>query len=164
MFFATDAVDRVPYIMMHGGFLLPLFAALVVGLSGQNVFASIFAWKPIELLGLQVARALEHQVLEEMGETRSPGRIVLRADLIPDLHGDRRARVILGRDDLESIREMALREDDGRYLQRRRRLGSARGEDEEGECVCGERCRHGHAVGNRKARRYPEIAAPVTSL
>jgi peptidoglycan/LPS O-acetylase OafA/YrhL len=51
VFFATEAVDRVPYILMHGGLLLPLFATLVVGLSGQNIFASIFAWKPIELLG-----------------------------------------------------------------------------------------------------------------
>lgn len=50
LFFAT-MVDRVPYLLMHGGFLVPLFAALVVGLSGQNIFASIFSWKPIELLG-----------------------------------------------------------------------------------------------------------------
>jgi peptidoglycan/LPS O-acetylase OafA/YrhL len=50
VFFATT-VNRVPYIVMHGGFLVPLFAALVVGLSGQNIFASFFAWKPIELLG-----------------------------------------------------------------------------------------------------------------
>jgi peptidoglycan/LPS O-acetylase OafA/YrhL len=50
VFFAT-VVDRVPYILMHGGFLVPLFSALVIGLSGQNIFASVFAWKPIELLG-----------------------------------------------------------------------------------------------------------------
>jgi peptidoglycan/LPS O-acetylase OafA/YrhL len=50
LFFAK-AVDHVPYILMHGGFLVPLFSALVVGLSGQNVFAAAFAWKPIELLG-----------------------------------------------------------------------------------------------------------------
>ena len=31
LFFAT-AVSRVPYILMHGGFLVPLFSALVVGL------------------------------------------------------------------------------------------------------------------------------------
>ncbi len=49
-FFATS-VDRVPYILMHGGFLVPLFASLVIGLSGQNIFAAFFAWKPIELLG-----------------------------------------------------------------------------------------------------------------
>jgi peptidoglycan/LPS O-acetylase OafA/YrhL len=50
LFFFT-AVDHVPYILMHGGLLVPLFAALTVGLAGQNVFAAIFAWKPIELLG-----------------------------------------------------------------------------------------------------------------
>jgi len=50
LFFAK-AVTHVPYILMHGGFLVPLFAALVVGLSGQNIFAAAFAWKPIELLG-----------------------------------------------------------------------------------------------------------------
>ncbi len=36
---------------MHGGFLVPLFGALVIGLSGHNFVASAFAWKPIELLG-----------------------------------------------------------------------------------------------------------------
>jgi peptidoglycan/LPS O-acetylase OafA/YrhL len=50
VFFAT-AIAHVPYILMHGGLLVPLFAALVVGLSGQNIFASAFAWRPIELLG-----------------------------------------------------------------------------------------------------------------
>ncbi|HEV2646834.1 MAG TPA: acyltransferase [Acidobacteriaceae bacterium] len=50
LFFAK-AVTHVPYVLMHGGFLVPLFCALVVGLSGQNIFASIFSWKPIELLG-----------------------------------------------------------------------------------------------------------------
>lgn len=49
-FFAT-AVARVPYILMHGGLLVPVFAALVIGLSGQNIFAAAFAWKPIELVG-----------------------------------------------------------------------------------------------------------------
>jgi peptidoglycan/LPS O-acetylase OafA/YrhL len=50
LFFAK-AVTHVPYILMHGGFMVPMFCALVLGLSGQNIFASIFAWKPIELLG-----------------------------------------------------------------------------------------------------------------
>jgi peptidoglycan/LPS O-acetylase OafA/YrhL len=50
LFFARG-VSHVPYILMHGGFMVPLFCALVLGLSGQNIFASIFAWKPIELLG-----------------------------------------------------------------------------------------------------------------
>lgn len=49
-FFAV-AIAHVPYILMHGGLLVPIFSALVVGLSGQNIFATIFAWRPIELLG-----------------------------------------------------------------------------------------------------------------
>lgn len=50
LFFAT-VVEHVPYILMHGGFLTPLFGALVIGLSGRNFIAAAFAWKPIELLG-----------------------------------------------------------------------------------------------------------------
>ena len=50
LFFAY-VVDRIPYVLMHGGFLVPLFGALVIGLSGHNFVASAFAWKPIELLG-----------------------------------------------------------------------------------------------------------------
>lgn len=50
VFFAR-AVEHVPYLLMHGGLLVPLFAALTIGLSGQNFIASAFAWKPIELLG-----------------------------------------------------------------------------------------------------------------
>jgi peptidoglycan/LPS O-acetylase OafA/YrhL len=49
-FFAV-AITHVPYILMHGGLLVPVFSALVVGLGGQNIFSAIFAWKPIELLG-----------------------------------------------------------------------------------------------------------------
>jgi peptidoglycan/LPS O-acetylase OafA/YrhL len=41
----------VPFILMHGGLLMPLFAALIVGLSGPNPIASIFTWRPLVLLG-----------------------------------------------------------------------------------------------------------------
>lgn len=50
LFFAV-AIDRVPYILMHGGLLVPLFSALVIGLSGQNIFASLFSIRPLMLLG-----------------------------------------------------------------------------------------------------------------
>jgi len=49
-FFATS-VAHAPYILMHGGLLVPLFAALVVGLSGPNIIATVFAWRPLVLLG-----------------------------------------------------------------------------------------------------------------
>ena len=49
--FFTTAAAHVPYILMHGGLLLPLFAALTVGLSGQNAIASVFSTRPLMLLG-----------------------------------------------------------------------------------------------------------------
>jgi peptidoglycan/LPS O-acetylase OafA/YrhL len=42
---------HVPYLVMHGGLLLPLFAAMIFGLSGSHPISSIFAWKPILLIG-----------------------------------------------------------------------------------------------------------------
>ena len=42
---------RVPYLVMHGGILLPLFAAMIFGLSGPHPISSIFAWPPILLIG-----------------------------------------------------------------------------------------------------------------
>jgi peptidoglycan/LPS O-acetylase OafA/YrhL len=49
-FFAI-AVHHVPYVLLHGGLLVPLFAALVLGLSGPSAIATIFAWRPLVLLG-----------------------------------------------------------------------------------------------------------------
>ena len=49
--FFTFAADRVPYLVLHGGLLLPLFATMIFGLAGEHPIASIFAWKPILLIG-----------------------------------------------------------------------------------------------------------------
>ncbi len=46
------------------------------------------------LLGLDVLRALEHHVFEQVREAGAPGALVLRADVVPELHvGDRRGPV-----------------------------------------------------------------------
>ena len=50
LFFAF-AVNRIPYVIIHGSLLLPLFALLLLGLAGENPVASLFAWKPLMLLG-----------------------------------------------------------------------------------------------------------------
>ncbi len=50
LFFAF-AAPHVPYLIKHGGLLMPLFAALVFGLSGTNPIASMFSWKPLLLIG-----------------------------------------------------------------------------------------------------------------
>lgn len=50
IFFYTT-VSHVPYILLHGGLLLPLFATLTIGLSGSSPVASIFAWRPLLAIG-----------------------------------------------------------------------------------------------------------------
>jgi peptidoglycan/LPS O-acetylase OafA/YrhL len=36
---------------MHGGLLTPIFAALILGLSGPHLITSCFAWRPLLLIG-----------------------------------------------------------------------------------------------------------------
>lgn len=45
------AAPHVPYVLVHGSLLLPLFSMILLGLAGPNLIASAFAWKPIVLLG-----------------------------------------------------------------------------------------------------------------
>lgn len=42
---------RIPYVIVHGALLLPLFCLLILGLSGPNLIASIFAFRPLVILG-----------------------------------------------------------------------------------------------------------------
>ncbi|WP_213804395.1 acyltransferase [Granulicella sp. dw_53] len=51
LFFYTGAVKHVPYLMMHGGLLVPLFSLLTLGLAGPNLISSIFSARPLVLLG-----------------------------------------------------------------------------------------------------------------
>jgi peptidoglycan/LPS O-acetylase OafA/YrhL len=50
IFFYTS-VSRVPYVLLHGGLLIPLFATLTIGLSGDHPLSSVFAWRPLLLVG-----------------------------------------------------------------------------------------------------------------
>ena len=45
------AAPHLPYLIKHGGILLPLFVCLVFGLSGRHSIASFFAWRPLLLVG-----------------------------------------------------------------------------------------------------------------
>jgi peptidoglycan/LPS O-acetylase OafA/YrhL len=51
MLFFYEIVPHLPYLLMHGGLLIPLFAALVIGLSGANPVASALGWKPLLIVG-----------------------------------------------------------------------------------------------------------------
>lgn len=50
IFFALG-FTRIPYVLIHGSLLLPLFAALLLGLAGQNPVSAIFAWRPLVVFG-----------------------------------------------------------------------------------------------------------------
>jgi hypothetical protein len=57
---------------------------------------------------MHVLRALEHQMFEQMSEAGAPLRIVLGADVVPDLHRHIRAGVILHAEHLQAVRQGAL--------------------------------------------------------
>ena len=44
-------VDHMPYILVHGGLLTPMFAAIILGLSGPSPLASIFSIRPLVAVG-----------------------------------------------------------------------------------------------------------------
>jgi peptidoglycan/LPS O-acetylase OafA/YrhL len=50
LFFYT-LVGHTPYLLMHGGLLTPIFAALVLGLSGPHPISTLFSWRPLLLIG-----------------------------------------------------------------------------------------------------------------
>ncbi len=50
LFFAFG-VTHIPYVLVHGALLLPLFAALLLGLAGVNPVAAVFSFKPLVLFG-----------------------------------------------------------------------------------------------------------------
>jgi peptidoglycan/LPS O-acetylase OafA/YrhL len=51
IFFYAGVVKHVPYLFLHGGLLIPLFGLLTLGLAGPNLISSIFAFRPLVLLG-----------------------------------------------------------------------------------------------------------------
>ena len=50
LFFAFG-VSRVPYVLVHGALLLPLFSLLLLGLAGINPVARVFAFRPLVWFG-----------------------------------------------------------------------------------------------------------------
>jgi peptidoglycan/LPS O-acetylase OafA/YrhL len=50
VFFYT-LVRHTPYLLIHGGLMTPIFAALVLGLSGPHQISALFSWRPLLLVG-----------------------------------------------------------------------------------------------------------------
>ncbi len=42
---------RVPYAIIHDGLLMPLFACIILGLSGENALARSMGWSPLVFIG-----------------------------------------------------------------------------------------------------------------
>ncbi len=50
-FVAYHLATRLPYIMIHGGLLTPVFAAIILGLAGPSPLASVFSIRPLVAVG-----------------------------------------------------------------------------------------------------------------
>ena len=50
-FAAYHLAERVPYVMVHGGLLTPIFAAIILGLAGTNPLSRIFSIRPLVAVG-----------------------------------------------------------------------------------------------------------------
>jgi len=49
--FDVESVPHVSFLLMHDCLLAPIFAVIILGLSGPNPITSIFSWRPLVLLG-----------------------------------------------------------------------------------------------------------------
>ena len=58
------------------------------------------------------ARALEHQVLEQVREAGLAGDLVLGADAVPDVHGDDGREMVLGDDQAQAVGQALVAERD----------------------------------------------------
>ena len=76
--------------------------------------------QPEVRVALDVLRALEHHVLEQVREARAAGRLVRGADVIPDVDADERHAMILGEDHFEAVRQRVLLDVELRNVARRR--------------------------------------------
>jgi peptidoglycan/LPS O-acetylase OafA/YrhL len=74
-------IDHTPYLLMHGGLLTPLFAALVLGLSGPHPISALFSWRPLLLVGESsyCLYLLHFNVFQLLHTYRVPERLHLAA-------------------------------------------------------------------------------------
>jgi hypothetical protein len=81
--------------------------------------------RPFHELQMPVLRhvlgALEHHVLEQVREARTPDLLVGRSHVIPEVHRDHWQPAVLDEDHLEAVRQAVFLELDVRCDQRRRR-------------------------------------------
>ncbi len=95
------------------GNVLEVIGAIVIG--GTVEVGGPQRFEHLEVVVVVVLAAVEHQMLEEVGETGTPGFLVLRAHMVPDVHCDDGCLVILMDDQGEPIVEDELLIRDGDF-------------------------------------------------
>ena len=99
----------------------PVVRAVFRGRAVDRAAELLYGGDVVEVVALE---ALEHHVLEEVCEACAARRLVLRADVIPDVDADDGRRVVFVEDDAQPVRQEELRVLDGR--EHRRGLRSRR--------------------------------------
>ena len=66
-FVSYHFAERLPYVLVHGGLLSPLFAAIILGLTGPGPVASVFSWRPLVVIGASTYALSAH-----VSTTRKP--------------------------------------------------------------------------------------------
>ncbi len=51
LYFVLSHGERLPYVFLHDGLLMPLFGLTILGLAGKNILSRIFGFLPFVLLG-----------------------------------------------------------------------------------------------------------------
>ncbi len=77
-------------------------------LGGGSVRVAADGLEGLEVLVVEMLAALEHQVLEEMGEAAATAALVGRADQVADLGGHHRQPVVFAQEHGEAVVELVL--------------------------------------------------------
>src|SRR6267378_3621795 len=103
-----------------GGHVLEIVGAVFVG--GAVLIGRADALERLEIVVIEVLAAVEHQMLEQVREPRAAGPLVLRAHVVPDVHGDDRRLVVLVDQQRQTVfqHETLIRNGDGRGCGRSR--------------------------------------------
>lgn len=48
---AYHIAPRIPYVLVHGGLLTPVFCCVILGLAGTTPWARVFSWAPLVAIG-----------------------------------------------------------------------------------------------------------------
>jgi peptidoglycan/LPS O-acetylase OafA/YrhL len=51
IFFYTGMPAHTPYLLLHGGLLVPIFSIITLGLAGPHIISTLFSIRPLVLLG-----------------------------------------------------------------------------------------------------------------